>query len=80
MTLHDEEPKEKKTEKKRVNGNQTQDSPLTQEFLAPSLSTMETDLKTKIREANERRKEDAATTKKELKNRGEGDGDQSTPT
>ena len=66
MTLHDEELKEKKTEKKRVNGNQTQNSLLTQEPLAPSLSTMESNLNTKIREANERRKEDAATTKREL--------------
>ena len=34
--------------------------------MAPTVSTLESDLNSKIQQANERRKEDAATTKREL--------------
>ena len=39
---------------------------LTQESMAPTALTLESDLNSKIQEANQRREEDAETTKREL--------------
>ena len=65
--LHGEERStDSKVDTSASGSNRTRSSPLTQDTVGISVSSLESDLNSKIEEAIKRRKEDAATTKREL--------------